>query len=360
VSVTQVLSATDDADALRQLHEMGCTDGLPVVIPTPERVDRMVLASGLDADVVLGEVGPLGGVATVAKVATNTVMAGCDPDHMPYVLAAVQAVLQPAFDLSEVQSTTHSIAPLIIVNGALAPITGIASGFGALGPGHRANASIGRAVRLCLLNIGGAAPGVSDMALLGHPGKFSMCLAEAESESPFPPLSSCWGYAAGDDVVTALGTEGPHSVMFVNDADDPDSPERLLRIIAEVVVNAGSNNLYLRTGAVAVALNPEHARVLSGAGWTRETIQQRVFDLCHVPRGRIRLLNPAFTPRGDDADMVRTVPSPEHVVVFVAGAEGLYSAVFPSWSAGGHGNVVVNEPVITGQACEVPFLSGST
>ena len=354
--MTQMLDATDDADALRQLHEMGCTDGLPVVIQTPERVDRMVLASGLDADAVLGEVGPLGGVATIAKVATNTVMAGCEPDHMPYVLAAMQAVLQPAFDLSEVQSTTHSIAPLIIVNGSLAPMTGLASGFGALGPGHRANASIGRAVRLCLLNIGGAAPGVSDMALLGHPGKFSMCLAEAEAVSPFPAVSSCWGYEPGADVVTVLGTEGPHSVMFVNDADDPDSPERLLRIIAEVVVNAGSNNLYLRTGAVAVALNPEHARVLSGAGWTREAIQQRVFDLCHVPCERLRLLNPALAPRVDDDEMVPAVPSPEHVVVFVAGAEGLYSAVFPSWSAGGHGNVVVHEPVITGQACEVPFV----
>ncbi len=141
-----LLEATDEAAALAELHALGCTDGLPVVIPTPERVGRMVLASGLDGDVVLGEVGPLGGSATVEKLATNAVMAGCEPDYMPFVLAAMQAMLQPEFDLSEVQSTTHSIAPLVIVNGPLGSITGIASGFGALGPGHRANASIGRAL----------------------------------------------------------------------------------------------------------------------------------------------------------------------------------------------------------------------
>lgn len=353
----ELLDAVDESAALELLHEMGCTDGIPVIIPTPERVDRMVLASGLDGDAVLGEVGPLGGVATVEKLATSAVMAGCTPDYMPFVLAAMQAVLRPEFDLSEVQSTTHSIAPLLIFNGPLASITGIASGFGALGPGHRANVSIGRALRLAMMNIGGAKPGVSDMALLGHPGKFSMCLAEAEQASPFPPLSEIWGYPAASDVVTVLGTEAPHSVMFVNDADDPDSPERLLRILAEVVTNAGSNNLYLRTGSVAIALNPEHANVLAKAGWTRSSIQQRLFDLCHVRRSRIRSLNAALSPKGADDDLISVVESPDRFLVFVAGADGLYSAVFPSWSAGAHGNNAVHAVVVSDQACEVPFAS---
>ncbi len=352
-----LLEAVNESAALEMLHEMGCTDGLPVVIPTAELVDRMVLASGLDGDAVLGEVGPLGGVATVEKLATNAVLAGCTPDYMPFVLAAMQAVLQPEFDLSEVQSTTHSIAPLLIFNGPLASITGIASGFGALGPGHRANASIGRALRLAMMNIGGAKPGVSDMALLGHPGKFSMCLAEAEAVSPFAPLSEIWGYPASSDVVTVLGTEAPHSVMFVNDSDDPDSPERLLRIIAEVATNAGSNNLYLRTGSLAIALNPEHANVLAKAGWTRSSIQQRLFNLCHVRRSRIRSMNAALTPKGADDDLIPVVESPDRFLVFVAGAEGLYSAVFPSWSAGAHGNNAVHMPVISDQACEVPFAA---
>ena len=353
-----LLEAVNESAAVEMLHEMGCTDGLPVVIPTAELVDRMVLASGLDGDAVLGEVGPLGGVATVEKLATNAVMAGCTPDYMPFVLAAMQAVLQPEFDLSEVQSTTHSIAPLLIFNGPLAAITGIASGFGALGPGHRANASIGRALRLAMMNIGGAKPGVSDMALLGHPGKFSMCLAEAEAVSPFAPLSEMWGYPTGTDVVTVLGTEAPHSVMFVNDADDPDSPDRLIRILAEVATNAGSNNLNLRTGSLAIALNPEHANVLAKAGWTRQSIQERLFELCHVSRSRIRSMNAALTPKGADDDLLPVVESPDRFLVFVAGADGLYSAVFPSWSAGAHRNNAVHMPVTTDQACEVPFAAG--
>lgn len=353
-----VLQAGSEAAALEQLHELGCTDGLPVVVPTPDRVAQLVLASGLDGDVVLGEMGPLGANATIEKIAANAVMAGCLPDHMPYVLAAVQAILQPEFDLSEVQSTTHSIAPLIIANGPLAPITGLASGFGALGPGHRANASIGRAVRLCMINIGGARPGTSDMALLGHPGKFTMCLAEAEAVSPFPPLSSDYGYEPWTDVVTVVGVEAPHSVMFVNDADNADSPERLLRVIAGVVKNTGSNNLYLRSGAVVVALNPEHARVLANAGWDRAAIRRRIWELSTTTRDELRSLNPAFTPRGDDRGDIHVLESPNHVVVIVAGAEGLYSAVFPSWSAGAHGNIAVHQPVITGQACEIPGLAG--
>jgi hypothetical protein len=169
-----LLQAADEHAALEALHARGCTDGLPVIIPTAQRVSRMVLASGMDADMVLGTMGPAGGVATVQQVAVAAVMAGCLPDYMPVVIAAVKAVIEPVFDLTEMQSTTHCTAPLIIVNGPARHNCGpIASGFGALGPGFRANASIGRALRLTMINIGGARPGESDMALLGHPGKFT-------------------------------------------------------------------------------------------------------------------------------------------------------------------------------------------
>ena len=166
-----MLEAADEAAALEQLHELGCTDGLPVVIPTAERVARMVLASGLDADMALGEMGPGRGIATVEKVAVAAVMAGCLPDYMPVVIASARAVIAPEFDLTEMQSTTHCTAPLIIVNGPARATCGpVAAGFGALGPGHRANASIGRALRLCMINIGGGRPGESDMALLDSIG----------------------------------------------------------------------------------------------------------------------------------------------------------------------------------------------
>lgn len=353
----RTLEAADEAAALEVLHAEGCTDGLPVVIPTPERVDRMVLASGLDADADLGPMGPGGGGTTIAKIAANAVMAGCTPDHMPVVVSTLRVLLRPEFDLSEVQSTTHCIAPLLVVNGPLAPVIGLTGGFGALGPGHRANASIGRAIRLCLINIGNAHPGVSDMALLGHPGKFSFCLAEDEAGSPWEPLSVANGYGPEQSTVTLVGTEGPHSVVFVNDADDPGSPDRLLRAIAAVIANPGSNNAHLRGGSVAVALNPEHAQVLADAGLTRADVCRELAERSTIRRSALRALNPAFAGRGDDDDQLPTIEGPGNVCLFVAGGSGLYSAVFPSWAAGAHNNPIVHGVIELDQACEIPGLA---
>jgi hypothetical protein len=274
---------------------------------------------------------------------------------MTVVVAAIRAMLQPAFDLGEMQSTTHCTAPLMIVNGPVVAHCDIAGSFGALGPGHRANASIGRAVRLCMMNIGDARPGVSDMALLGHPGKFSFCLAEDERSSPWEPMAQAVGYSADDSVVTILGAEAPHSVVFMNDADDSDSPARLLRALAAVVANTGSNNANFSGGALAVALNPEHAQVLADAGMTRHDVQVELQRMAVNTRGQIRSFNTGFIPVGDDADIIPAVRRPDDIVLFVAGGTGLYSAVFPSWAAGAHRNAVVHEVVATGAACELPW-----
>ena len=350
-----MFNAVNEAEALELLHQSGCTDGLPVVIPTRDRVDRLVLASGLDSDVDLGAMGPGGGAATVEKLAINAVMAGCLPDQMAVVLAAVRAILQPAFDLGEMQSTTHSTAPLMIVNGPVVGHCDIAGGFGALGPGHRANASIGRAVRLCMMNIGGARPGVSDMALLGHPGKFSFCLAEDEMSSPWEPLATAYGYSSDESVVTILGAEAPHSVVFTNDADDKDSPQRLLRALAVAIANTGSNNANLSGGATAIALNPEHAQVLADAAMSRSDVQAELQRMAVNTRGQIRSFNTGFIAAGDDNDLIPAVRRPTDIVLFVAGGAGLYSAVFPSWAAGTHRNSVVHEIVATDATCELPW-----
>ena len=350
-----MFNAVNEAEALEVLHQSGCTDGLPVVIPTRDRVDRLVLASGLDSDVDLGAMGPGGGAATVEKLAINAVMAGCLPDQMAVVLAAVRAILQPAFDLGEMQSTTHSTAPLMIVNGPVVGHCDIAGGFGALGPGHRANASIGRAVRLCMMNIGGARPGVSDMALLGHPGKFSFCLAEDETSSPWEPLATAYGYSSDESVVTILGAEAPHSVVFTNDADDKNSPLRLLRALAVAIANTGSNNANLSGGATAIALNPEHAQVLADADMSRSDVQAELQRMAVNTRGQIRSFNTGFIAAGDDNDLIPAVRRPTDIVLFVAGGAGLYSAVFPSWAAGTHRNSVVHEIVATDATCELPW-----
>ncbi len=350
-----LLSAADEADALELLHREQCTDGLPVIIPTRERVDRMVLASGLDGALSLGTMGPGGGAATIEKVAANAVMAGCTPDHMPVVLASVKAVLQPAFDLGEMQGTTHCTAPLVIVNGPARHSARVADGFGALGPGHRANASIGRALRLAMINIGMARPGESDMALLGHPGKFTYCLAESEEASPWEPLHTDWGYRTDQSAVTVVGAEPPHSVIFTNDADDPTSPERLLRTIAAVMANLGSNNAHFRCGAQTVVLNPEHAEVLAEAGMGRRDVKERLTELAVNPASLVAELNPAFaTGTREPDEPVPAVRDPDDIVLLVAGGSGLYSAVMPSWAAGAHANPSVDAEILIDQFCELP------
>ena len=354
-----LLDASDEADALEWLHANDRTDGLPVVIPTPDRVDRMVLASGIDGELDLGPMGPGNGATTIDAIATNAVMAGCRPDDKPEVLAIIQAVMQPSFDLAEMQGTTHSTAPLAIVCGPIAPTLGISGGFGALGPGHRANASIGRAVRLCMMNIGGARPGVSDMALLGHPGKYTYCLAEDIDASPWDPLHTSLGYRAEDNAVVVLGAEAPHSAIFIADADDPRSPDRLIDTLAATIANLGSNNAHFRGGAVAVALNPEHVDVLAAAGLSRADVQERLAERAVNPRSSITAVDPTYAGSGRGHDLIRAIADPADIVIFVAGGSGLYSAVFPSWAAGGHRNPIVTQPIVTDLACEIPTTSNS-
>jgi len=348
-----LLEAPDDYAAVDLLHDLGCTDGLPVIVPTVERVAAMVLATGHDGDISFGAMGPGGGDATIRAIAANAVMAGCVPDLMPLVLASVRAVLDPKFDLGEMQGTTHCTAPLLIVNGPLAQTCGVASGFGALGPGFRSNASIGRALRLCMINIGGARPGTSDMALLGHPGKFTFCLAENEADSPFAPLHTTWGYAADDSAVTVIGAEPPHSVLFVHDADDGASPDRLLRVLAATIANVGSNNINMSAGAVTVVLNIDHAHVLHAAGYDRRSIADRLVELAVHDADHVAQFNPSLgRPRSGP---VQALQSAGDVLIAVAGGGGLYSVVMPSWAAGPHRNSAVHAKVETDQACAVPW-----
>lgn len=159
---------------------------LPMVPPTEARVAAMAAGSGMPPGQVVAVVPPAMGVATVELIAVNAVMAGCRPQHMPLLIAAVQAMVEPQFNLYGCQATTHPVAPLLIVNGPLARALNIHSGSGCFGPGPWDNGVVGRAVRLILLNIGGAVPGEIDKATMGHPGKFSFCIAENEAESPWP------------------------------------------------------------------------------------------------------------------------------------------------------------------------------
>ena len=204
----EAVPATDtDACVDALFCARGWTDGLPVVAPTLARVRSMLRFSTFGAEHSLGEVDPLKGLATLEKIAANAVMAGCRPQFFPLVVAAVEAILDTNFNLRGVQTTDENVTPLVVVSGPVARALSVNAGFGALGPGWRANATIGRALRLVMNNIGGGWPGAVSFAGLGQPGRYSLCLAENENESPWQPLHVEAGFAPLDSVVTVMRAE---------------------------------------------------------------------------------------------------------------------------------------------------------
>jgi len=188
------------------------TDGLPAVPPTAARVAAAVAASGRPRDELVAEMPPNFGRATVERIAVNAVMAGCRPEYLPVVLAAVEAVCDDRFCLLGVSGTTDAVAPLVIVNGPIRRALDINSGAGVFGPGWRANATIGRALRLCWVNIGGAQPGVISMSTFGGPGRYTYCIGENEEASPWEPLHVEHGFEPGDSTVAVLAAEAPQIV----------------------------------------------------------------------------------------------------------------------------------------------------
>ena len=323
-------------DAVNEyFYERGWTDGLPIVPPTEERVRKML--SGMPsrgAEDVIGIVPPRMGTATMRQIAVNTVMAGCRPEYLPVIVAALQAVLEPAYGLSHRQTTTHAGAPLIIVNGPIVERLRINAGRGAFGPGWRANATIGRALRLVLVNVGGAGPGV-DASQTGHPGKYTYCIAEYEAANPWEPLHVERGFARDQSVVTLVNTEAPHS-MTENVQTDPDE---IMRTFASSMATLGVNNLYSQ-GTPVLALGIEHAEYFAGAGWTKQDVQRAVFERARQPWGIVKNRGkskgprfPEFVDRNDDNSTVPIIREPRDLVVIVAGGAGGKSMFLPT--AGG-------------------------
>jgi hypothetical protein len=268
--VERIRGADPVSEANRLFRDRGWTDGLPIVPPTLARVDEMLGASPLERHVVLGEMEPLGGVASVEKVAANAVMAGCDPPHFPVVLAAVQAILDPAFNLRGVQTTDENVAPLLIVSGPVARRIGVNAGWGALGPGWPANATIGRAVRLVMNNLGGGWPGAVSFAGLGQPARYSLCLAERD-DTPWPSLHVELGYRPEQSTVTVLRAE---TVINVTGGLDE---------LASVIGSAASLFGILHGGKAGVILSPFTARRLAGEGRTRADVRRELYERGRLP-----------------------------------------------------------------------------
>jgi hypothetical protein len=318
------------------MMERGWGDGLPLIPATAERVAAMLAATRRPAGDVVAVLPPRLGRATVERVAINAVLAGALPEHLPVILAAVDAVGQATFNLQAVQTTTHPCSPLIIVNGPIAGRLGINGAGNALGQGHRANAVIGRALRLALQNVGGARPGHEDRATQGHPGKYSYCVAENEAASPWAPLSVDRGFAPDVSTVTVCGSEAPHNI---NDHGS-STPDGILTTVAGTAAVVGSNNIYLG-GEPLVILGPEHAATVAGGGWSKDDFKRALWERAQVPLSRFdpsnierfAVIHPAGFKDRPPETRAPIARQWSDIMVVVAGGAGKHSVFVPTFGA---------------------------
>jgi hypothetical protein len=330
------VDAPEDVDAINDyFYERGWTDGLPIIPPTGQRVQAMLAGMAWRApEELIAIVPPRMGHATMRQIAVNAVMAGAKPEYLPVIVAALQAVSAPEYGLAHRQTTTHAGAPLIIVNGPIAERLRINAGRGLFGPGWRANATIGRALRLVLVNIGGAGPGV-DASQTGHPGKYTYCIAEYEAANPWEPLHVERGFPPDQSVVTVVNAEAPHSMTENVQVD----PREIVTTFASCMATLGVNNLYSQGNPVLV-LGIEHAQHIAAAGWSKRDLQNALFERARQPWGLMKNRGKSKGPRfpesvdkSDDRSMVPILWKPEDLITIVGGGAGGKSMFLPT--AGG-------------------------
>jgi hypothetical protein len=323
------IELTDPAEAMEYFYEQGWTDGLPVVPPTPEKVSEFLEFGNKFPGDMLGMIPARNRIITAEKVAINAVMAGCLANYMPVIVAAIEAMCQEAFNLHGITATTGGTAPLLIVNGPAAQQLNINGGVNCFGPGVRANATIGRAIRLVLMNVCGSIPGVLDKACLGHPGKYSYCIAEDEENNPWEPLSIDRGIPAEISSVTVFAGEAPH---YVN-SQAGGTGERLIGSI----VNTMLGTMY-RGGGWVLALCPEHVTIFKKEGWTKQQIREAIYERAVRPLAEYKRLNglPDGAITEEDAKIpYRYLETPEELLILTAGGKaGGFSAIVPPWAAG--------------------------
>jgi hypothetical protein len=332
--------AEDDFDAINALYrEKGWGDGLPIVPPTSARVEAMLAYCDRPLDKEIGLVAPRYGAATPLRLAANAVMAGCRPEYFPLVLLAIDALCDEKFNLYGINATTHPCSTLLVVNGPVAKELKMNSGHNAFGPGNQANATIGRAIRLAMLNIGGAIPGAGDMATFGSPAKYTFCVAENEDENPWEPLHVELGFAREVSTVTVFGAESPHNV---NDHESVTG-KGLLKMMAGTVAITGANNIYF-DGAPLFLFGPEHAATIARDGFTKAAVKQYIYEHGRVPLGNLSDENierrlrqwPVFKNEFTEAGPERLVPvmkSPDNAFIIVLGGAGKHSAYIPTFGA---------------------------
>ncbi|MGI9477307.1 MAG: hypothetical protein ACR2PI_11435 [Hyphomicrobiaceae bacterium] len=319
----------------------GWSDGMPLFVPTVEAVDKLV-------ETVHGDNEPIGPVPprlvnpTMRSLAANAVMAGCKPEYFPAVVTALRSCLAPEYNLSGILATTHPCTNMAVMNGPIRNEIALNCGSNCFGQGWRANAAIGRALQLIMLNVAGARPAVMDRATQGSPGKYAFCFGENEEESPWEPYHVRKGFAAADSTVTTMAAEPPHNI---NDHGS-NSGKGILKTIAGTMSQAGANNTYLH-GPVFVVFGPEHAQTVARDGFTVEQVQEYLFDHSKVHVSRIsdeNLESWAGQDRHAVQDHYHPAKSPTDIQIVVAGGAGKHSAFIPSFGNTAASSSIIRKP----------------
>ena len=320
-------------DVYEYFYEKGWTDGLPIVPPTEEAVEKILAFTDRSRDEVVAEVPPRFAEATVELLAVNCIMAGCRPEYFPVVLTAVEAVMEEKYNLYGRQCTTNPAGHLVLINGPIRNELNVNSAGQCFGPGWRANATIGRALRLILRNIGGAIPQVTDMSTHGMPCRYTYCIAENEEESPWEPFHVEMGYQPDVSTVTVFPGQGPVNV-FEHMAK---TVHRYLGTVASAMSHLGTNSIY-RPGETMVVFSPEGARFIASNAWSKADVKAALFEYARQKvrdaRGRggwkQASVPPAWIDTDDDDATVPAVKSPQSIFIIVAGGPGRHNLVIPT------------------------------
>lgn len=318
----------DAFEANELFQKNGWTDGLPIVPPTEDGVRCFLDAAGVAADDVIGVEPVRRRRITAEKIAIAALMAGCLLEYMPVVLAVIKAMCEPQFGLHGCTASTGGSAPFIVVNGPVRTLLGMNATHNVFGNASRANATIGRSVRLIILNVLGGIPGQLDRSTIGHPGKFTFCIAEDEEDSPWRPLAVERGIPEGVSAVTVMAVESPHQIMNEWTHD----PKEILDTYA-AAIRANMLTYSIWEGNYAIVVPKQHRQIFAAAGWQKADIREYIYEKARVKRGEWRAVGKAAVAGRKDEDRTYTaLRSPDDLLVIAAGGPaGGFGAIVPPW-----------------------------
>lgn len=345
LSSPRIEVANDYEAIFSDMYGRGFTDGLPVVPPTEKAVNAMLSYAGLAPDEFVAVLAPDNSRVSAEKLAVNAVMAGCLPQYFPVVVAAVKAMAAPKYNLLSVQATTNPVGPVVVVNGPIRNEIGVNCGRGCMGPGRRANATIGRTLRLIMVNCGGATVGEIDKSIHGMPGKYTFCFGELEEQSPWPGLHVDQGFSPEQSTVSLFAATGTQNIMaFFR------TPENLVHVMSDAIRAYGSNGYIRMKGNPLVVLTPGHARIFADHGWDKKRIGHELFAACLIPRSyipsEVQTLTPDYADFPPDQMCSPCEKADDIVIVVAGGPEAYHTCYLPSFAPTAISTVEVVAPTI--------------